>query len=422
MEKSLHIPAQVMDNSSRDSFSGGYAMNGTIRCVRCNSRIDEEGDGICPKCKKAKSTYISFYLGTKHGGQGERARVSQGLDFARTKALLRKLRSDIDMGTLNPAEWGLAPESPNSLRLRAAEWIRDMVRAEGSQLGPGTKILYEAGATKAAATSFGPMDIATIETQDIAEILNQMAGLRNTSKATMRSVLKLLWKWARIRRYIISIPIFPTVRRTDAKPKYALTRPQQVAAIARIPQHVRPIYEFMSLVGARVGEILTVKIQDISLERKSVTFRRTWARGEIKESTKTNRPRVFPLTEPALNVAIAALKGRVGDVYLFPAPSGKPYTEYYIWSVWKRYSGFDIPLKDAFRRSWGIRMRNAGVPMHAIQAGYGHASMKTTEIYMDGEVEWARDLLDAAERKVMDMTPALNDRLTKNAPKRGENT
>jgi integrase len=396
--------------------------NGSIRCVRCNSGIDEDGDGICPKCKKAKSTYLSFYLSEDLGGSGERGRVSLGLDFNRMKILLQKFRSDTAMKTFNAAEWGLMPESPNSLRLRAAEWVRDVVKAEGSALGPGTKILYEAGAMKAAATTLGPIDLARIETDDIAEILKQMTTLRSTSKATIRSVLKLLWKWARTKRYVMSIPVFPTVRRTDAKSKYALTRSQQLAGIARIPEGLRPIYEFMSLVGGRPGETLTVKIPDVSLERKSVTFRRTWARGEIKENTKTNRPRVFPLTAPALEVVKAALKGRVGDVYLFPAPSGRPYTVYYIWSVWKRFSGFDIPLKDAFRRSWGIRMRNAGVPMHAIQAGYGHASMKTTEIYMDGEVEWARDLLDAAERKVMDMTPALNDRLTKNTPKRGENT
>ncbi len=46
-----------------------YAMNGSIRCVRCNTGIDEGGDGICPKCKKAKSYFISFYWSEKLGGK-----------------------------------------------------------------------------------------------------------------------------------------------------------------------------------------------------------------------------------------------------------------------------------------------------------------------------------------------------------------
>jgi integrase len=35
------------------------------------------------------------------------------------------------------------------------------------------------------------------------------------------------------------------------------------------------------------------------------------------------------------------------------------------------------------RHTYGTRMANAGVPMHALQAFMGHSNIQTTEIYAD---------------------------------------
>ena len=85
-------------NSSKIQ-SGGMAMNGSIRCVRCNSGIDEEKDGICPKCKRAKSYYINIYW------QGKHYPVRLRLDWEDTRKKLRKIRADIDEATFDIGDY-----------------------------------------------------------------------------------------------------------------------------------------------------------------------------------------------------------------------------------------------------------------------------------------------------------------------------
>jgi integrase len=364
--------------------------------VRCNTGIDTEGSGICPKCRKAKSFYISFYWSEERGGRGRHERIRLGLDFTKTKSKLRKLRSDLDEGRFDPSEWGLSTESPNSFRIRAEEWLEIIEKTPDNVLGRGTRKTYINALRRCLDTPFAGLDIASIDHEELKELLTCLPG-RNTSRRTTRSILRIFWRWCRIKRYIATIPPFPTVKANDAKPKYALTLDQQFEAFGKMPEHLRDIYYLMGYVGCRVGEILTVRISDISIERRCITFKRTWSAGRIKENTKTNRPRVFPLTEPALEIVRRAIRDRVGDVYLFPNSRGKPYRTSYIAGVFTAHSGFAVPLKDATRRSWAIRMRNAGVPLDVIQKGLGHASVKTTEIYLDGDVEWARDILNKAE-------------------------
>lgn len=142
------------------------------------------------------------------------------------------------------------------------------------------------------------------------------------------------------------------------------------------------------------------------MEKGEVTIRRTWSARQIKENTKTDQPRTFPLYGGALDVIMRNLKGRIGDVYLFAQKkNGRPYSYNYIMSVWRKYSGVKIPLKDATRRSWATSMRNAGVPMNAIQRGLGHRTIKTTELYLNSDVTWAKEEFERAD-KVLRFKPA----------------
>jgi|WetSurMetagenome_2_1015567.scaffolds.fasta_scaffold63160_2 hypothetical protein len=50
-------------------------------------------------------------------------------------------------------------------------------------------------------------------------------------------------------------------------------------------------------------------------------------------------------------------------------------------------------------------------------SGLGHSHIKTTEIYLDGDVEWAREIFDRAEARVVDLKTARNERVTKKGPK-----
>jgi integrase len=379
------------------------AMNGSIRCVRCNSGIDEEGDGICPQCKKAKSYYINIYW------QGKHHPIRLRLDWEGTRKKLRKIRADIDEETFDLGEYLPLTQNPYSLGMKVEEWLTDILKScNNGSISEGTARSYHLTAKKHFLLSgLSSMDVRKID-GDVIKTFLEGLSLLGTSKRTVRGILKVFFTWLRWKNCIASMPPFPRIKGTGAKPKYVLTPEQQEQAFLRIPEHMRDIFRLMAVVGARVSEILTLRIKDINLDRRTVMIQRTWSGRKIKEAPKTNKARVFPLSDTALEVILRNVQGRIGNSYLFCKPNGEPYSTIYIDRLWRDHSGFDIPLKDGTRRSWATNMRNAGVPIEAIQKGLGHSSVVTTELYLDGDVDWAREIFNKAEKKFQVI--ALNER------------
>jgi integrase len=403
-------PAEVYNPFKTQS--GGMAMNGSIRCVRCNSGIDEDGDGVCPRCKKVRAYYIRIYWDGKHYPLRLR------LDWDDTRKKLRKIRSEIDENTFDPLAYLPADRNPNILSMRLAEWLSDVEDSyfKGT-MAKATCELYRYTSHRQIGPSFiADKDVTAIDSDDLELFFRDLA-MRGTTRRTVRSVLHVFFVWLKRHKYLSSLPMFPTVRKQGAKQKYVLTWQQQEQAFEKIPDVYRDIYRLMSVVGARVSEILTLKIADINLERRVVTIQRTWSRGTVKDAPKTDTPRTLPLSDMAVEIIRRNLKDRVGDAYLFCKRNGQPYSYSTALRVWRTYSGFKIPPKDGTRRSWATAMRNAGVPLEAIQKGLGHASVATTELYLDGDVSWAADVFSAAEKKIRKVLP-LTERLPEYMPKK----
>ena len=354
-------------------------MDGTIRCCRCHSGLNEDGDGICPRCKKAKSVYIDLYCNRKH------RRLRFGLDWTGTLKKLRKIRSDIDERTFQISDYDASIKSPNLFAARYDEWLESR-KTDG--LAPATMELYRYH-MKGALEHLGDEDVRKID-YDTLDACFKSLKMRGTSKRTVRSVLHAFFVWMRIRKIIKVLPPFPVIRATGAQKKYVLTIEQQEEAIRKLPEHLQDIFRLMTFSGARVSEILTLKLPDINLERGELTINRTWSARKIKENTKTDSPRIFPLYGEAFDIIRRNLKGRVGDVYLFARANGRPYSYSFIQGAWREYSGTGIPIKDATRRSWATNMRHAGAPLDAIRQGLGHSTVKTTEKYLSDDVTWAR--------------------------------
>jgi integrase len=320
------------------------------------------------------------------------------------------------MGTFEPADWGLLEASANSMLKRLPEWVEYIEDLPAKDLAPASKVVYRIQANRILALAEKPetaklleLDIRKVDFPDYKAIFDALSG-RNSAKKTLRSVIRLWLTWCRSRRYILTMPLLPTLKGGDSKTKYVLTAEQQDQALARLPEARRDLYGLLMNCGARVSEICTLQVKDVNLERRVVTIRRTWSARQLKESTKTNKERTLPLTATAVEILTRATAGKVGAAFIFTNASGEPYQYGFLDAEWKAKSGFAVPLKDATRRSWATRMRNAGVPIEAISKGLGHSTISTTERYLDEDVEWARDLFDKAE--IMRLKPR-NERGTK---------
>lgn len=114
----------------------------------------------------------------------------------------------------------------------------------------------------------------------------------------------------------------------------------------------RSVYHIMLSTGMRPGEMRALRWEDISFDRATVTVRRTVAKvagaAVVRESTKSGRSRVVPLTLPCL----AALQA-------WQEASPSPWVA----------SVKDDPLHDVTWREWHKRMcRRVGVPVIGLHA------------------------------------------------------
>ncbi len=368
-------------------------MLGSIRCIRCNSSISTHGNGVCPKCKHSRGYSVNVFWARKRGGDSKHYDLRLGLDWPNTLAKLWEMRTAIRKGTFNPSEYRTGATNPNRFVVRFEEWLD---AREADNLAPATLELYRYH-TKRMVEHMGDEDVAKIDYESLDDMFKSLV-MTGGSKRTMRAILHVFFVWLRRKKIIASVPPFPTVSAKGARQKYVLTVEQQEQAISRLPETLQDVFRLMTYVGARVSEILTLKISDVDMEKEEITIRRTWSARQIKESTKTDSPRTFPLYGGGLDVIRRNLKGRIGDVYLFAQANSRPYSYSYILWAWRKFSGLKIPLKDATRRSWATNMRNAGVSMNAIQRGLGHRTIKTTELYLDSDVTWAKVEFERADK------------------------
>jgi len=373
-------------------------MAGSIRCVGCHSGIDERSNGICPKCKKAKGYAINFYY------EGRHHRIRLGLNWTATRVKLRSLRASIDEGRFDPVEWGLVDQSPNSLGLRLSEWFDEV--KDDTALTEGTKTMYATQVRRILGSPQATVNLLRLDIEDFRAMFKAMP-LRNSTKQTTKKALRTFLTWARGKRYILYIPALPRISSDDAKAKYILTMEQQQAALERLPEGRRGLYQLMMNIGARVSEVLTLQVSDVNFARKVVILQRTWSGDTIRETTKTGKRRTLPLTDTALEILAEAIGDKIGNAYIWSKTDGTPYIRQEIYTEWMNKSGLDVPLKDATRRTFATRLRNEGTPLEIIQALLGHKSVRMTERYLDDDVEWVRTALKKAD--IVNMVRARNE-------------
>jgi integrase len=135
---------------------------------------------------------------------------------------------------------------------------------------------------------------------------------------------------------------------------------------------LKHIVGLLLLTGARVGELLKTKWQDVDLDR------RLW----LIPETKTGRSRHVPLSQPAVGV-IAQLPRLEGCPYLVPnLETGRPFvTLKKAWQTAREQA--DLPglrIHD-LRHSAASFMINGGIDLYAVGRILGHADHKSTMRY-----------------------------------------
>ncbi len=213
-------------------------------------------------------------------------------------------------------------------------------------------------------------------------------GVTQSTVNTYIRVLKRMFNVAIQWGYAQSNPVskIRMYSEAEARRSRVLTLEEEDRLMHVVSNLLRPIVIIALNTGMRKGEIMQLKWDDLDLEGRTINVRKT----------KSGKPRTIPINSRLL-VELQTLRSTNGNsTSLFTNPkTGQAYK-----TIRKH---FETAREEAqlrnftfhdFRRTFGSRLALAGVDLNRIKELLGHASIKTTEIYLHAD---SKDIQDAVE-------------------------
>ncbi|KXB09111.1 hypothetical protein AKJ60_00955 [candidate division MSBL1 archaeon SCGC-AAA385M11] len=153
---------------------------------------------------------------------------------------------------------------------------------------------------------------------------------------------------------------------------------------------VPDLIEFLILTGARRGEAMQAKWQDVDFERGVWTI----------PLSKSGKARHVPLSGSALQV----LQRRQGNEneYIFPNPqTGKPLNHFHgTWDRLRKRAGIpDVRIHD-LRHNFASLLINSGRSLYEVQKLLGHADISTTQRYAHLTQDTLKDATEIVSQNI----------------------
>ena len=158
--------------------------------------------------------------------------------------------------------------------------------------------------------------------------------------------------------------------------------------LRNLPDHLKPVIEFLYLSGWRKGEALKLEWRDVDMESQTVRLR--------IENSKNKESRVLPLNGKLLDIIQQRMKQRRLDCPFVFHHNGARIKEFRkSWKRACRISGLEGILVHDLRRCAARNLSRAGVQREVAMKITGH---KTESMYRRYRIVDERDLREATER------------------------
>lgn len=308
------------------------------------------------------------------------------------------------------------------------DWYKENILSHDDTLKEGTKIKYINDFERAFGDS--PLlkcDISEISGIDIQSIINES----DSGATTIRQAVKLL---RRFYKYLDSQNIVHDVTRSLTLPKVEHKRiDQQVEVysdeeLKRLLNGMPKEHRLRFLVtmaintGCRIGELLALKYDDISVEEGQVSINKTLSEIEKSKdaeegkttfaitSTKTlSGIRSIPLNENVLKEYARHKKWHQAEMmkkgyrtdFIFTSSSGNHYYKKNLERALKRLCNSDTVKIEhkgwhCFRRTFGTKLASNGVPIQVLSKLMGHQNIEvTSKYYINVSTDEKRDAIMA---------------------------
>ena len=202
----------------------------------------------------------------------------------------------------------------------------------------------------------------------------QKSGVTNASINREVACLKHMFVWAISRGYITRNAVGSWERLQEQE--WAGPKPTEEivkAVFVKLDPRFVPIFTVIRETGARRGEVLTLQHWQIDRENRVITF---------AKRTKTGKNTIAPLTKEA-EAAIDSIPPLEECPYVFYNPETKTrwHDARKPWVTARREAGHPWLRVRDLRPAMATEAAEFGAPLHFIQLGLGHKSVKTTETF-----------------------------------------
>lgn len=316
--------------------------------------------------------WIKFQLNGKRIQKSTRT-TDKTLAFKVLSKALEDARSQIDFGYQEKA---------------LEEAIRDYSTVHLALLRPRTRENY-LGHLRILHAFLGDIQISDIRKSHISAFIahQRRNGLKPATIRRYLATLSSLLTFSERSGWLVRNPLSRFDKRAlpESAPRTRfLTRDEYKRLLKHCNRSLRPIVEIAVETGMRRGEILSLKLDQVDLERREIRL----------TVTKTKRPRVIPLSDRAVAVLVAIASDRPhGYVFINPT-TNKPYT-----SVKKAFgsacqkagiTNFRFhDLRHTFA-SWSVQ---GGADLYRLSRILGHTNLQMTTRYAHLSTQDLHDLV-----------------------------
>lgn len=387
----------------------------------CKNRKDVKLMKKCPDCSDCwdKDNCDVFYMGKENrvtiqvGSDEDGKPIFKSFNASdKAKATYRavQFQQDVENGLIDPLE--SKKKSDQSVHSLYVEYLNNLYNSGG--IRDNTYHTHGLELKRLLDEKWIYEPIRNVTRNQIEDFLSRERekGLSNSSLKKDFSIIKTAFEIAVERGYIPMNKNFFLGRYGIKKPK-SIVKDKKVKAL-ELDDEIKFLYYLLNSdeqhknlfillmnTGARIGELLALKLEDIHLDENYFWIRQTITLDKdgkltLGENTKTENGErkvvLNELTKPILEDAIAT-RNPSKENLIFCQKDGKLYTNTGINSALKRAferAGFKKDIHThMFRHSFITRSKEAGVDVEATKTGVGHSDIHITQdVYNEDQLPY----------------------------------
>lgn len=223
-------------------------------------------------------------------------------------------------------------------------------------------------------------------------------GLSDHYRRARLSAARVFTRWCVLNGHLIADPCLgiPLPRLSDPLPRYLSAEEMSRLMACCSDNRTRLAALLMVQELLRRGEVARIQVGDIDLGKRILSVRGKGGRGNI-----TRREPISDETHDALRAYLAETRCHAGPLFrsrrdvhdsVSGATIGEDVTLAMLRAGVKQFA-FDGRSPHALRHTGAQDLADAGVEMRVVQKALGHKTIRSTELYVRGDVNGLREAM-----------------------------